>query len=193
MLRKQICTFLILTSILCLTACGKQENPEKPITDETVTEQTDSTQTEPEATDVKEESANPSEIPLTLYYGNDDADTLLTKEITIHVDVLTNETIMAELAKLSVVPSDTKVLSFSSNSVDGKMQLNLDLSEEFGTYVSSMGTSGEYIIMGSVVNTFLKAYEADEIQITVAGNVLESGHQIYDYYLTQFPLTTKAE
>lgn len=194
MLKKIICTFLILTGICFLTACGKKENTGQPIANET--EQTDSlekqdSQAEAEKNEIKEELDNPSEVPLTVYYGNDDADTLLTKEVFIHVDDLSTDTILAELSKLNIVPSDTKALTFSSNPVDGKMQLNLNLSQEFGTYVSSMGTSGEYIIMGSVVNTFLKAYEADEIKITVEGNTLETGHQIYDDYLGEFPMTTK--
>ena len=47
-------------------------------------------------------------------------------------------------------------------------------------------TSGEYVILGSVVNTFLTAYDADAIIITVDGEVLETGHSVYDQPLTLY-------
>ena len=46
--------------------------------------------------------------------------------------------------------------------------------------------SGEYIMMGSLVNSFIKAFEAGGMSITVNGSVLESGHTIYDFTMSFF-------
>ncbi len=40
-----------------------------------------------------------------------------------------------------------------------------------------------YFYMGGVVNTFLKAFDAYAIKITVDGQPAESGHNIYSEYL----------
>ena len=47
-----------------------------------------------------------------------------------------------------------------------------------------MGTAGEYLLLGSVVNTFLDNLDGESILITVDGETLESGHEIYDRELT---------
>ena len=44
----------------------------------------------------------------------------------------------------------------------------------------SFGTSGELITIGGVVNTFLKAYDADTITILVEGKTWDSGHAEID-------------
>ena len=68
------------------------------------------------------------------------------------------------------------MLSFSQ---EGKT-LTLDLSREYQEYVMSFGTSGELITIGGVVNTFLKAYDADTITILVEGKTWDSGHAEID-------------
>ena len=40
------------------------------------------------------------------------------------------------------------------------------------------------MIMGSVVNTYLSAYDAESVFITVNGEILETGHMIYDFPIT---------
>ena len=51
-----------------------------------------------------------------------------------------------------------------------------------------MGTAGEYIIIGSLVNTFLENYQdtVTSIFITVNGEIIESGHVIYDFELIRY-------
>ena len=50
-------------------------------------------------------------------------------------------------------------------------------------YMQGSGTAGEYLTMGSVVNTFLTAFDAETMTLTVNGKPLETGHDIYDYDL----------
>ena len=93
------------------------------------------------------------------------------------------------LASYGMLPDTVTVKSFSEGTETAKdgtvtdKRLTLNLSEDFGTWLSSMGTSGETMVMGSLVNTFLDAYDASAIKVTVDGAVLETGHQVYDGWL----------
>ena len=60
-------------------------------------------------------------------------------------------------------------------------QLNLDFNRTFLEQLNTYGTTGERMMIGSVVNTFLSVYDADTVYITVEGEIMESGHVIYDF------------
>ena len=40
------------------------------------------------------------------------------------------------------------------------------------------------MITGSVVNTYITAFQAESVYFTINGNILESGHVVYDFPLT---------
>lgn len=65
-------------------------------------------------------------------------------------------------------------------------QLNLDFNQAFLDQLCTYGTSGERMMIGCVVNTFLSAYEAETVYITVNGEIMESGHTIYDFPMKFF-------
>ncbi|MCH5281353.1 MAG: GerMN domain-containing protein [Lachnospiraceae bacterium] len=119
-------------------------------------------------------------VSVTIYYGNAQADGLEKKEVEI--SALTPENLVGQLSVMNVVSIDTKVNSFTQEGT----ALKLDLSKGFVSYLNMMGTSGEYIVMGGIVNTFLDAYDAENILITVEGGVLETGHASYEAPLTFF-------
>jgi hypothetical protein len=64
--------------------------------------------------------------------------------------------------------------------------LKLDLSSNFVEGLLNMGTAGEYLTMGAVVNSFLDTYQADGIEITAGGNVIETGHTSFEGVLNHF-------
>ncbi len=64
--------------------------------------------------------------------------------------------------------------------MDGVKKLHLDLSKTFREYLKTMSQEGEKVIMSSVAATFLEAYGAEEIVITVEGKVLETEHMSYE-------------
>lgn len=119
-------------------------------------------------------------VNVLIYYGNAAADGFEQKEVEIKG--LTPQNLISELAKLNVVSIDTEVIAFEQ---DGKA-LKLDLSKGFSKYLNMMGSSGEYIVMGGLVNTFLDAYDGENILITVEGEMLETGHTSYEGPLTFF-------
>lgn len=166
---------LLMTALL--TGCAS---------DTTMVQVPEETVQTPEEAPASEEEQEP--VSVTIYYSNMQADGFAQKEVEI--EGLTAENIIEELAVVNVVSIDTEVNSFEQ---DGK-SLKLDLSKGFSQYINMMGTSGEYIVMGGLVNTFLTAYDAEDIMITVNGETLETGHAVYEKPLTFFEnLTTEDE
>lgn len=154
-----------IAMILCcviLTACGK------------ATEET---------TAHTEMAALPTEAPvettlpgytLTLYAPNEDATGLIS--CSWELSELTPSAICDALIEAGVLKEG---ILFNSIQVEGN-QVNLDVNTAFGQYIGAYGTAGEYTIMGSVVNTLLAAYNAESVLITMDGQILETGHTIYD-------------
>ena len=135
------------------------------------------------ATAARSETTAPAQMSVTLYLPNDNADGFVTQTVTLPreapQDTMTQliqstalaADIMEQLVQAGALPEGVRVLS-----MEGGV---LDLSSEFLTFLNTMGTSGEYVVMGSVVNTYLTAFGLDRITITVEGNVPETGHSIY--------------
>ena len=121
---------------------------------------------------------------ITIYTSNDDATAFVAESVKI--DELTPENIVKVLIEKSVLPSDVQVLKCDKQTIDGVESLDVDFNEAFGAYVCSMGTTGEYYTIGSIVNTFLDAYGCEKVKITVEGNTLESGHAEYPGYMNRF-------
>ena len=117
-----------------------------------------------------------SGVRVTLYVGNDNADGL--EQTDAYLDALTPENLVDALISAGGIPKGTKVLSFD-RSADG-MQLTLNLSKAFATGVGRMGTAGESVMLGSLVNTFLDAYDAQILVLQIEGKPLETGHNVYE-------------
>ena len=176
----------ILMSVLIFTMVGCESQPITPMAPVGENAQAEGEQaTEEQAQEDMAETVEP--LNVVIYYSNIQADGFATKEMQI--EGLTPENLIAELAKVNIVSIDTEVKGFSQ---DGK-SLTLDLSNGFGQYLNMMGSSGEYVVMGGLVNTFLDAYDAEEILITVEGNALESGHAIYDKPLGFYEVVSAEE
>lgn len=138
----------------------------------------------------EEATSAPAQMSLTLYLPNDNADGFVTREVTLPREAPRDtmeqliqstplaEDIMEQLVQAGALPEGVRVLSMD-NGV-------LDLNSAFLSFLNTMGTSGEYVVMGSVVNTYLTAFGLDRITITVEGNVPETGHSIYDAPLRMY-------
>lgn len=126
----------------------------------------------------KENEAEPKEEGITIYYGDENAEHILSAQIP--KQKVTPELLVSELAKRDILTSDVAVKSLKETKKEGVKTLAVDFNEKFREILFSQGSAGEYIMMGSVVDTFLKAYDAERMTITVEGETLESGHCIYD-------------
>lgn len=113
-----------------------------------------------------------------IFYGNSASDWLNSE--TALLEQLTAENLIDELFGHNIVSLDTKVNTFEERETDEGRVLHLDLSHGFREYLKTMTKEGENVIMASVAATFLEAYKADGIVITVDGNVLETRHALYE-------------
>jgi len=139
----------------------------------------ESTVSMPETTEPLEITQSVEDIPeyvVNIYYGDDNAENILYEGTVIND--LSAQTLMEKLLEKGVFSEKVEVNSFT---VDNYNIIHLDLSESFARQINAMGTSGEYIMMGSLVNTVLDAFDADALALTVDGQILETGHSIYDW------------
>lgn len=130
-------------------------------------------------------TTQPAEV-LTVFTPNDNADALIKTEVD--VQEITKEAVVAQLIQVGVLSDGTVLNSLEIDS--GSRQLKADFNSTFLQTLQTSGTAGEYMIMGSVVNTLLSAFDADSITITVDGSILETGHSVYDQPLTFYPDNT---
>lgn len=164
-MKRLLAGLLALTMLLALCACGSKTTT----AGETPPVETPETQTEtPNASPVA------STVECTLVLPNDDG-ILGVEEKTVTVEN-NAQSVMDALIENGAAPEGTRV---NSAEVDGKT-LKLDLSKEFGDAVRGTGTAGETMYLASLVDTFLVFYDCDQLVLTVAGQTLETGHQVYD-------------
>lgn len=164
----------ILAMFICffmLSACASPKNiqPERVVTEGSPT----SIATQPA---VPETTANL--VSFTAYRGNENADGLVSREVL--VPEITPDIVLSALIEDGVVPADVSVLTLTQK----EQQLLIDFNNAFSQYLCSMGTAGETMMINSVVNTFLSAYDAHSVMITVEGEIPASGHVLYDFPLT---------
>ena len=198
MSRRLLCVLLV-GILISLSACSNSTNTDLPQADGQKTEQQDDdkNKVDQKEKNKEEQSGENSEeqsedtvsnedksVEIQLYVSNDDATEFVSESVKI--DELTPENIVKVLIEKSVLPSDVQVLKCDKQTVDGVESLEIDFNEAFGAYVCSMGTTGEYYTIGSVVNTFLDAYGCEKVKITVEGNTLETGHAEYPGYMNRF-------
>ena len=133
------------------------------------------------------ETETPTEIPETeppvllsyqMYLPNDNADGFDVQ--TVETSQITAESVLAELQAAGVLPDTVVINAFGA----AGNQLNIDFNQAFADLICSMGTAGEMMITGSVVNTYITAFQAESVYFTINGNILESGHVVYDFPLT---------
>ena len=198
-MKKRIIIFILTGIILTMSACSNSTSAnssqadnqkiEQQENDKNNVDQKEENKEEQSGENSDEQSENTisnedKSVEIKVYVSNDDATAFVSDSVKI--DELTPENIVNILVQKSVLSSDVQVLKCDKQKVDGVESLEIDFNEAFGAYVCSMGTTGEYYTIGSVVNTFLDAYGCEKVKITVEGNTLETGHAEYPGYMNRF-------
>ena len=171
----------------------KEEETKQPETDSESTETKDTTEEKDgkdseaekkEDTTKETESEKSQEEQLTLYLPNENADGWnVTKN---QIEQVTPDIIIGQLVGAGAIPDSVTVVSFGEDQGENGLILKLDLSSNFAEGLLNMGTAGEYLTMGAVVNSFLDTYQADGIEITAGGTVIETGHTSFEGVLNHF-------
>lgn len=108
-----------------------------------------------------------------LYYG---------KVSSVRYPADTNEySLMAALRAAGVVDYNTQLTAFIH---DGG-HLALDFSSDIVPLLNSLDNDGEHCTLGCIVCTFLDAFEADNITLTVDGKALTTERATYDFAITR--------
>lgn len=160
------------------------ETTEEKDVEDSEAEKKEDTAEKAEGTTKETESEESQEEQLTLYLPNENADGWnVTKN---QIEQITPDIIIGQLVGAGAIPDSVTVVSFGEDQGEKGLILKLDLSSNFAEGLLNMGTAGEYLTMGSVVNSFLDTYQADGIEITAGGAVIETGHTSFEGVLNRF-------
>lgn len=167
----------LLLCCLLLTGCGTA-SPTPTETEPDVTQNTTVAPQESEpTTEATEEPTEPELVTFLVYTANENADGFVSTEVSGE-----QLSVLEALQNAGVLAEDVVV---NSTALEGTA-LTVDMNDAFRNQIMSQGSTGERLLMGCVVNTFLSAYEAETVIITVEGEILESGHVIYDFPMEFF-------
>lgn len=181
--------------VLSLTACSGSDDKEPAEEPDIQTEEQEAEEPlkEEKEQQPEEEPAPDMQTPeqsavetatVTVYYSNVDATAFESSEVQI--GSLSPEAVLSALVSTGTLTVDVEENSFTMTVVDDKESIELDLNDAFAAYVSNMGSTGEYYTVGALCNTFLDAYDCEQIRITVEGDSLSTGHAEYPGYLSRF-------
>ena len=120
----------------------------------------------------------PTKEPIVLYLPNANVDGFVNKAAM--TDGTAND-IVSLLVKENALPAGSAAISFTTNATTKSCKL--DMNTAYGNAVSNTGTTGEYMLLGSLVNTLLTFYGMETITITIGGQTLVTGHNVYNYPL----------
>lgn len=118
---------------------------------------------------------------LTIYVDDGNADYLAELIVSGENNA---ESLIALLVEHEMIPEGTLVNYFQEFEQDDLIIGELDLSKEYEDAMNQTGTAGETMYIYSVVNTFIKNLGLDEVKLTSDGEVISTGHAIYNENLT---------
>lgn len=170
---------LLISLCVCMTSCGKKETGSELLTETK------------EAVTPVEETVEPAVektvegMAFHIYYGDEQAENIV--QDTIYAEEVDEHTLMQELVAALEMDSSAGLKSVSFGMHNGDRVVIVDVNQAFADYVSRMGAAGEYIVIGSLTNTFLDCYQCDAMLLTVEGKVMETSHNVYEEYLEWYP------
>lgn len=126
------------------------------------------------------ENTTEEKVKITVYCSNENVDGFINLEAEI--DEINEKEIVEQLFEAGVLPDTVEVIKLKN---EDKV-LSIHFNEAFREYISTQGTAGEYVVIGSIVNTFLDAYDAENTYLFVGDQPLETGHNVYNEALGFF-------
>ncbi len=173
-MRKRLFLCGMLFLLLILSSCGKKEKAGQ------------SAVTPLEGVLHKKETENTgsSGIPIRIYHSDDNGENLCVS--MARTEEITPDILFLNLSFYYMVPETMTVRDFGQKKQENGLLLTLDLTEDYEKYLSALDEPDEMLSIGSVVNTFLDAYEGTSILITVDGEALDTGRSVYSAALERY-------
>ena len=171
MIRKRMIVTLLI--VACLMMCACTANISAPQSEEHV-ENSDGAVGQ---NDAGSEAVQNVPVTVTLYHANTMLTGFVEEEVTLAN--LDSDHILAYLAGHNIVSTDTRTAGFDIRVEDGEVTLYLDLNRQFKDYIKLMSEDSEFYVMGALANSYLSAYVADRIVVTVDGKTLETKYNTY--------------
>ena len=166
------------------TVQESQKEEKKDTSQETTEKTQDKTEKkdeQPVEADKKEDSGDheAQDQILKIYYISDSEEIECTE---IRTNLLQATDIWSALMGEGILNSECKM---NSCTVDQEQKtIDLDVDSGTGSYIRSMGTTGEEQILTCITRSFLKTYECERLKITENGQPLETGHTVIKGYMT---------
>lgn len=191
-MKRTLIALLLSTSLMFLIGCGSKDKNETADNTNSSIEQSESndknntskndSENKKETNSEKETNSNKAEsttentttteknekVNISIFYPNDNADGLNEKKVTINH--LTAYSIINSLADNKVVPSGTTALNFEIKNNIGYLDVSSSI------YNSHSGSSGETLMLDSIRETFIKAFDLQKIKLTVNGSTYTGSH-----------------
>lgn len=167
---------LMLTMAAVIAGCGDKKTAENKTTEEKTTEEVTETteKTTEKATEQTEDQGQTNFGAAVIYKPDDQAEDLESQRVK--VEGMNEKSLLQALKDAEVLKKDIKILSYEKKD----KKIAVDFNEAFGTYFKQMGSAEEHLKMQAVAKTFCKNLGADSFSFTVEGEVLETGHQVYE-------------
>lgn len=107
---------------------------------------------------------------VTLYFSDDAGTNFISYPVTLTNLVATN--IVGALADMGILDSGVTVFAFTHTVNGDETVISLDLNSAFAQQLASCPQGYGYMLIGSVVNTFLDAYDANSVVLTAGGKAI---------------------
>ncbi len=117
-----------------------------------------------------------------LYLPNEDGTGFDEVPAVLPPDGLLSQAVLDALQEAGALPKGIHVVRLEQSGQD----LTLDVNAALVKALAGMGSTEEYMILGSLVNSLLGAYGAETLRLTAGGEPLETGHDRYDEPLAFF-------
>lgn len=124
----------------------------------------------------------PQDREVTLYLPNETADGFDSVPASLPPDGLLSQAVLDALQEAGALPKGVKVIRLEQTGPE----LTLDVNDALTKALAGTGSTEEYMILGSLVNSLLGAYGAETLLLTAEGEPVETGHNVYDEPLTIF-------
>ncbi len=114
-----------------------------------------------------------------IYLPDENGQSLIGKEVQIEKNNEPMVELVQALVTEKALPAGTEVEKWSV-SKDDAPAVTLDLNTAFADGILNTGSTGETIMLGSLINTVWEYFKPASLTLTVDGQPLETGHNIYD-------------